>query len=195
MYIVLKKFLALHHHLSLPGIGNFNVQQIPASIDIANRCVNPPISKINFSDEIPPADKSFFHFLAQELNIDEVQAIKSFTDFTAHLQSEINDYKTVVLENFGKIYKHSSGVLHFEQEVTPEYLPVLTAERVIRKNSTHTVMVGENEKTSDEMHVALNEEKEVVEVDRWWIPAVVLGLIGIAALIYYYNVLHHSFFR
>ena len=189
MYPVLKKFLALYHHLVLPGIGNFSIEKIPASLDIANRCINPPVAKINFSDDKLPADKFFFHFLAQELNIDEVQAIRNFTDFNTQLQSDIREDKIVVFKNFGKLYKHSSGKINFEADVMPVYLPVLSAERVIRKNATHTVMVGENEKTSVEMHAALNEEN-VVEVDRWWIPAIVLGLIGIAALVYYYNVLH-----
>ncbi len=194
MYPVFKKFLALHHHLSLPGIGNFSVQEMPASIDIANRSVEPPVSKISFSGDKLPADKFFFHFLAQELNVDEVQAIRNFTDFTAQLQSDINDHKTIAFKNFGNLCKQSSGEIHFEPKAMPEYLPVIISERVIRKNTTHTVMVGEDEKTSVEMHAALQEE-EVAEVDRWWIPAIVLGLIGIAALIYYYNVLHHYFFK
>ncbi len=193
MYNVLKKFLSLYHHLALLGIGNFNVEEIPASIDIANRCIHPPAFKINFSDEKLAADKTFFHFAAQELNIDEVQAIRSFTDFTAQLQQDIKEDKPVVLNNIGRLYKQSADKLKFEVDAMPEYLPVLTAERVIRKNATHTIMVGEDEKTSDEMHAALNEE-EVAEVDRWWIPAIVLGLIGIAALIYYYNVLHPTHF-
>ena len=190
MYPVLKKFLALHHHLSLPGIGNFNVQNIPASVDIANRCVNPSLSRMIFSDEKLSPDKSFFHFIALELHIDEVQAIRDFTDFNSRLQSDINNYKPVVFENFGTLYKQQSGEINFEADVMPPYFPVINAERVIRKNATHTVMVGEDERTSDEMHTALQEEIVVAEVDRWWIPAIVLGLIGIAALIYYYNVLH-----
>ena len=193
MYYVLNKFLSLQHHLSLPGIGNFTVETKPAYIDIANREIEPGISQINFSNEQLPADKLFFHFLTQELNIDEVQAIRRFTDFIAHLQTDIKDGKEIFFKGLGKLKKQSPSTLYFEPEPITKCLPALPAERIIRKNITHTVMVGEAEKTSDEMHAALQEEKAVIVEDRWWIPAIILGLIGIAALIYYYNVLHHHF--
>lgn len=193
MYHTLKKFLILHHHLALPGIGNFSVEKLSARIDITNRTITPPVTKINFSNEKLPADKLFIHFLAQELKVDEPQAISHFTDFTTRLQSNIKEDKQVVIKGFGKLKKRSFDTLDFEPEEMPAYFPVLTAERVIRKNATHTVMVGEDEKTSDEMQVVLQEEATVVQ-DRWWIPAIILGVIGISALIYYYNILHPAQF-
>lgn len=192
MYAVLNKFLTLFHHLTLPGIGNLRVEQKPAQIDIANRSVYKPAPKIIFSNEELPADRQFFHFLSQELHIDEVQAIRRFTDFATQLQADIKANGVINLKGLGTLKKQNGNTLAFEQSMIPEYFPVLTAERIVRKNATHTVMVGETEKTSDEMHAVL-EEEAVVNEDRWWIPAIILAVIGIAALIYYYNVLHGHF--
>ena len=189
MYKAVTKFLALYHHLSLPGIGNFTVEKNAAHIDIANRVIVPPSMQIKFSNEKLPPEKFFYYFLSLELNTDEVQAVRSFTDFTSQLQSNIQQNKPVVLKGIGALAK-SSGEVIFEPEYIPEYLPALTAERVIRKNATHLIKVGEQEKTSEEMQTVLQEKEQIILEDRWWIPALVFALLGIAGIAYYYLVLH-----
>lgn len=191
MYKAVRKFLALHHHLSLPGVGNFSVEKIPAQIDFANRVITPPSNQIKFSSEKQPPEKFFYNFLSNELNIDEVQAVRSFTDFTTQLHEDIQHDKPVVLKGIGELKKQSSSdVINFQPEAMPEYFPLLIAERVIRKNATHTVRVGEQEKTSVEMQSELNVREEILPEERWWIPALVFGLLGIAGIAYYYFVLH-----
>ena len=85
MYNVIKKFLVLYHHLSLPGIGNFNVETQPAEIDFASHKIMPSKNTIVFSNDKIPAEKKFYEFLSNELNVDEVQAIRSFTNFATRL--------------------------------------------------------------------------------------------------------------
>jgi len=190
MYKAVRKFLALNHHLALPGIGNFSVEIIPAQIDIANRTILPSSTQIQFSNEKLPAEKLFYNFLARELNIDETQAVRRFTDFTTQLQSDLQENKPVVLKGIGELKKQTANVINFQSEQLPQYYPALTAERVIRKNAIHTIKVGEQEKTSDEMQTALNSQKEIIHEERWWIPAVILALIGILGIAYYYLILH-----
>lgn len=194
MYNIVQKFLALHHHLALPGIGNFKVEKTPAQIDIANRIITPPLSQIKFSNDKLPAEKFFFNFLAHELNIDEVQAVRRFTDFTSQLQNDLKEDKPVVLKGIGELKRQSSNVINFQAEIMPAYFTALIAERVIRKNATHLIKVGEDEKTSDEMQTALSAEKNSVYEERWWIPALALALLGIAGIAFYYFVLHPKHF-
>jgi len=189
MYSAIKKFLVLHHHLSLPGIGNFSVEKNAARIDIANRVIDPPFEQIKFSSEKLRPEKLFYNFLAYELNVDEVQAVRRFTDFASQLQSNIQQNKHVVLKGIGEL-KQSSGEIVFEPDIIPEYLPVLTAERIIRKNATHLIKVGEEERTSHEMQTVLQEKEQIILEDRWWIPALVFALLGVAGIAYYYLVLH-----
>jgi CCDC81-like prokaryotic HU domain 1 len=190
MHNAVRKFLTLNHHLALPGIGNFIVEIIPAHIDIANRTILPSSTEIKFSNEKLPAEKFFFNFLARELSTDELQAVRMFTDFTSHLQSDLQENKPVVLKGIGELKKETTNVINFQSEILPQYYPALTAERVIRKNATHTIMVGEQEKTSDEMQTALNLQEEFIREERWWIPAAILAAIGILGIAYYYFVLH-----
>ena len=194
MYNAVRKFLALYHHLALPGIGNFTLETVPAQIDIANRIVLPSATQIKFSNEKLPAEKFFYNFLAHELNTDEVQAVRWFTDFTAQLQTNIQNDKLIVLRGIGELKKQTSNVIIFQPETLPEYYPALTAERVIRKNATHLIKVGEEEKTSVEMHTALHAKETIVYEEKWWIPAAIMAFIGIAAIVYYYLVLHPQHF-
>ena len=185
MYNTVRKFFALYHHLTLPGIGNFSVETAPANIDFTNRSITSSLNKIVFSNNKLPAEKKFYNFISHELNIDEMQAEQRFTNFTAQLQGNLNTENNIYLKDIGTLTKQSSDVIIFQAEEIPEYFPALTAERVIRKNVTHTVRVGEDEKTSEEMHTALHQPKKIKK-ERWWIAATILAVIGVAAIIFYY---------
>lgn len=190
MYNIVKKYLALHYHLSLPGIGNFSVETVPAKINIVDRTILPSINKINFSSDNLPSEKKFYSFLSEELNVDETQAVRSFTHFVDDIKSELADKKETVLKGIGKLEQQSNDTINFYADDVVSYFPQLVAERVVRKNTTHTVRVGEQEKSSTEMHETLLLKEDVVYNERWWIPAVILAVIGIAAIAYYYLVLH-----
>ena len=187
MYNAVRKFLALHQRLALPGIGNFSVQTSPSQTDFTNRSILPSLPQITFSNEIIPAEKNFYNFLSTELNIDEVQAEHQFTDFTAQLQLRLNEEKKIYLKGIGQLTRVAPRVLNFQPEDMPDYFPVITAERVIRKNATHLIKVGEDEKTSTEMQSALQPKEKIIPRERWWIPAAILAFIGIVALIFYYT--------
>jgi hypothetical protein len=186
MYNVIRKFLALYHHLSLPGIGNFNVELQPAQIDFADHRILPSKNKIVFSNNTLSAEKKFYEFLSHELNIDETQAIRNFTNFTARLQDDLNKKNNLSFKGIGTLTKQTAHVIAFEPDEMPLYFPELIAERVIRKNETHTVKVGEDERTSEEMYAALHEPQQVRK-ERWWIAASILAIIGIAAIVFYYT--------
>jgi nucleoid DNA-binding protein len=187
MYNAVKKILALHHNIALPGIGNFVVETKPAELDFVSRRITSSQHKIIFNnDELPP-EKKFFNFLAGELNMDEVQATDAFTNFTTRLHDALDKNDTIYFKGIGTLSKQDSNVVLFEPEVMPEYFPELVAERIIRKNVAHTVRVGEDEKTSHEMHAALNQPKIIIK-EKWWIAATILGAIGIAAIIFYYAI-------
>jgi len=185
MYRLAEKYFAQHRHLALPAIGNLMVETKPAQIDLGDRIITSPQTKIVFTNERVPPEKKFYDFLTYELNIDEVQAIRRFTDFTSQLQDDLNKKNSIRFKGIGTLTKQTSNVILFEPEETSRYFQVLAAERIIRKNITHAVKVGEQEKTSDEMHAALSEP-QTIKQETWWIAATILAVIGIMAIIFYY---------
>src|SRR4051812_16495406 len=163
MYNAIKKFLALYHHIILPGMGNFAVETNPARLDFVNRCITSCQYKIVFDNNKLPAEKKFYDFLAYELNIDKAHAAGAFSSFIDQLQDKLNKSNNIYFKGIGTLTKQTSNVVLFEPEAMPEYFPELVAERIIRKNVAHAVRVGEDEKSSDEMHVALNKPQLIAK--------------------------------
>ncbi len=185
MYNEVNKFFALYHHLVLPGIGKFSVETKAAQIDFASRNIASAQSKIIFSNEKLQPEKKFYSFLANELNINEEQAIISFAIFISEIKDELDADKPVYFKGIGTLVKEKTRTISFQPETLPVFFPVITAEKIIRKNVGHTVLVGEEEKTSDEMHAALLQPN-TIQKERWWIAAVILAVIGITTIASYY---------
>ncbi|MFT4152570.1 hypothetical protein [Parafilimonas sp.] len=183
------KYLIQYKQLALPGIGNFYVETRPAQIDFASRSITSKENKIEFSYDKHEPENSFYSFLAREINTNEAAAKLAFTEFAARLKHELNNKKNVYLKGIGTLVKQS-GVIAFEPEVMPVYFPRLVAEKIIRKNTAHTVRVGEDERTSEEMLTVLHQA-QTLKKEKWWLAAGILALIGIAAIIFYYAVYNH----
>ena len=185
MYNEVNKFFALQHHLTLPGIGNFSVETSDAQIDFVDRSVASAKNKIIFSNNKLQPEKNFYDFLAKELNINEEQAIISFAIFTSEIKNELDANRSVYFKGIGTLAKENSRTILFQPEILPVFYPAITAEKIIRKNIGHTILVGETEKTSDEMQTVLQQTK-TVKKERWWIAAAILAIIGIATIALYY---------
>ena len=82
MFQIFRKYLVLYKKLTLPGVGSFVVEDIPARLDFTNKTIYSPLSVIRFSLEVSSFDRYFFYFLSQELHIDEISAIRKFTDIS-----------------------------------------------------------------------------------------------------------------
>lgn len=187
MLNVVTKYLIQHKQIALPGIGNFSVETKPAQLDFVNRSITSKENTIEFTNDKQEPASAFYAYLSHELKTDEATAKQHFNEFIARLRNELNQKKTVYLKGIGRLTKQNTASLAFEQEIMPAYFPKLVAEKIIRKNSTHTVRVGEDERTSEEMHEVL-QHGQALRKERWWIAAGILALIGIAAIVFYYAV-------
>jgi hypothetical protein len=185
MYNEVNKFFALHHHLVLPGIGNFKVETSDSQIDFANRTIVSAQNKITFGNDRLQPEKNFYNFLADELNINEEQATISFAIFTSEIRNDLDADKPVYFKGIGTLTREKSRTIAFQSETLPSFYPVVTAEKIIRKNVGHTILVGEKEKTSDEMQTVL-QQTQPIKKERWWIAAAVLAIIGVATIAFYY---------
>jgi hypothetical protein len=181
----LYKYLILYKKLALPGIGYFTVEQVPARLDFANKQLHAPVPAIRFSTGTQQADRHFFDFLSADLQVTDLQAIQQFNETVLQLKQQLNSTGTLVLPFIGSLKKEFEGQFSFQPATSLQaYLPDINAERVLR-NETHTVMVGERERSSEEMRELLADTGN--RNGKWWIYAIILGVLGIAALIYYYT--------
>lgn len=178
----LAKYFALHKKLILPGIGSFNAATQPAQLEFVEKTLHAPTHTITFQQDEAASDTNFISFLINETGLDQYGAINRFNQFIVQLEEKLQSGIPWQLPGLGILTNNGSSYA-FTAESLQQYFPGIIAERVIRQNAQHAVRVGEDEKTSTEMHELLNKE---ATQDRWWIGAIVLAVVGIAAILYYY---------
>jgi hypothetical protein len=84
----------------------------------------------------------------------------------------------------GKLVQISGSTTGFVPDAALEaYLPQLEAVRVVRTGISHQMLVGDKETNSAEMQQMLLEEEEPYTEGRWWIAALMLGLMATALIV------------
>jgi hypothetical protein len=206
----LQKFLILHRKLSIPQLGSFVIEDEPARLDVESGLLFAPRPVIRFSEtDRPVSDKLFFRFLAEEMQVDELAAIREFHDFCYAFRSNLQSNQMASIQGIGRVVKRSDDMLGFSPETNLlEFLPPVpwVEENSVNKKTSRTVPAkkelqpGENEAESpipeqqDEEttesvieETAEEWEEEAVPDDHWWIYALILAGIGILALLNYYR--------
>lgn len=197
MHEIFIDFLAKNKSLPLPGIGQIEMVTEPAKLDFINKTIYPPKESAGFvpapadilsSAETQETNKTVFQnnflpFLAYRLNISESEAHKAFEQYLSQIKSSLEHQQSFTLPGIGILQKENDGLKLNNNFSSDKYFEPLHVEQVIRENTSHTIRVGEDEKTSEQMQEFLNrtEKKE-----NWWIAAIILAVLGIAAIAWYY---------
>ena len=176
MVPLLYKYLTLHDHVSIPGIGHFTLDRQPAKLDVENNVLYPPLSTINYKDEKDVADKAFYSFLAKEMNIDVLEAIRQFQDFAFGLKNNISSRKTVELPSFGTLKMVQNEIKFQPVVVSNTYYPSINTDDALALNGNQETVHSEGGYSED----------EVQSKSYWWLWALILGAIGAGAIVYYY---------
>lgn len=183
MVELIQQYVSAHKQVSIKGWGTLELVNTTATVDFPNRLLHGPVQTLQFTalgeDSIP-----FLHWLAAQLKISFSQAQQMTEMFAAGFHQSISLSNQVEWKDWCVFTKNADGSVLFQSELrfTATAAPV-TAERVIRKGAGHTVRVGEEEKTNVEMEEYL-QGQESQSVYRWWIAAVLLLVLGGAALFY-----------
>ena len=188
MYPLLYKYLILHKKAAIPGIGVFSIKRQPAKFDFSNKIFDAPVFKIDFNPDAGVADNRLYAFISGEQNIDETQAAKKITDFANSIKGSLAINKTLQLPGLGTLSQNKGGIQFQSAKQLQDYFPDLAAERIARVNTEHNILVGENNHSNIEMKEMLaTETYKSSSKDYWWMYAIILAVISIAAIIYYYT--------
>ena len=181
MHQYIHKYFALHKTVTLPGIGSFTAETQNAKLDFIEKVVHAPQYSISYNNYDKTGD-AFYNFLLKETGASD--AIERFNYFLRDIKEQLENHQSVTLPGIGTLKKNSSGYSFDADNSVQKYFPTIVAERVIRQSAEHTVRVGEEHRTSTEMHEHL--KRKVIKEDNWLITALVLGIIGVAAIALYY---------
>lgn len=183
MQQIIAAYLFQHKTCPLPGLGTLCIQSSNAQSDFLNKNILAPVPAILFNSKETEADDLIDH-IAAATNSTVYQAIENLGQFANQLKSTINSGKTVLLNGVGSFTNGNDGKIIFESIALPAaFLPPVHAERVIHPQAEHSILVGDKETTNTVMTEYFSEEP--APKNRWWIWAIIIGIIAIAVLAMY----------
>ena len=187
MIDTLNNYLVQHKSISIPGLGTIYVERIPAQTDFVNKQILPPSFHFRFDRFFDSPHKDFFTFLAKKKNIADYEAIKLYNEWALDFRNRIRNNEVIEWDGVGRLEQESSGdVVFHPYSAIPSHLKPVFAERVVRNNAQHTMLVGDKETTNVEMTELLSEET-FVEKESWWIYALIIAAVALVAIFFYFN--------
>lgn len=191
LYELFYKYLILNGRASMPGIGTFGVEQVPATMDFERKKLNPPTQNIRLeSFDIATDTYSLYNYLARELNVDESEAARRFQEFTHDIQKQANANVPVLLHGIGNLRKDIVNGFVVEPETdSKQVMQDLWISKTQAANTglldvyatgkPDTIKEYQSESKPENMIVKESE-------DYWWVIAIVLAIMGLGSLLYYY---------
>jgi hypothetical protein len=185
MIQLVNNYLLQHKSVSIPGLGTIYVERVPAQSDFINRQLLPPAYHFRFDKYFDAPGKDFFIFLAARKNIPEYEAIKLYNEWALSIRNGISSDEATVLDGIGALKRNTSGDIVFEPVAALKtYDMAVPAERIIRSNARHAMIVGDKETTTMEMTDYLQEVHK--EKASWWIYALIIAAVALVAICFHY---------
>jgi hypothetical protein len=187
MYAILNKYLFLKKSIPLPGLGTICMESIPATIDASTRSILPPTYQFRFDKFFDSPDKDLFTYLSAQQNISDYEALRQYNDFAFSLRDHLNYSREVSWEGLGTLIKNDMGDIHFESSMpNPAFLQAVPAEKVVRANAKHMLLVGDRERSNSEMNEWFAEEP--IHGNRlWWLVALIGGIAAVMVILFHFS--------
>lgn len=182
---ILTGYLIQHKSISIPGLGTIYLERLPAMNDFSNREIHPPAYRYRFDKYFDAPDKDFFSFLATHKDIPEYEAIKQYNEFAYELRNRIRQNEKFYWPDVGTLSKELSGEIYFESATPPSCLQPVPAHRVIRQDTPHAILVGDQQMTTQDMSELLNNGT-YVEKESWWVYALIIFAFALIILFFHF---------
>ncbi len=181
---VLTDYLYEFKNCPLPSVGVLQLNDGHAKFLPGENRMIAPIPFISLEQGESPVH-ALHSYLADRFHIPQAQAeerLRTYCDQLQHMQA----YEELSLANAGSFYMDESGQLHFKSRSLPAvYFPDVVAERVIHPDVAHPMLVGDTHTNSTAMTELLQDEAP--KKSRWWIAAVLLGVLALSLIVVYYS--------
>ncbi|HEY0058353.1 MAG TPA: hypothetical protein VGB56_04405 [Flavisolibacter sp.] len=181
----LSSYLVQNKKVYIPCIGTFELQYKPAVLQFADRLIYPPSTEVLFVSE-GSTSKEQVNYLGSQLNLDERDAEEKLRHFGEHLKRSIQESSFEWI-GFGKLVLVDDAIV-FEPAPSNALKPV-AANKIIRENAHHDVLVGEKEMHSSDVSYisdAAKPGRSYATLAGW-----IIVLLALAFIIY--NLVQHGF--
>jgi hypothetical protein len=180
---LLTKYLLQYRRLSIPNVGTFKLVQQPAEFNVVDKLVLPPEFLLNWShnDSLPEHQLSY---LAASVKADKEAVRDELEQFGGKFKTKI-EKESLSWKGIGTL-KKDNGVVVIEKELLqPEGLNAVPAHRILRENVEHSMLVGDQQMTSQQVTDSLSQgdkKRSYIVIIGWILFA--LTLLAIVFLLY-----------
>ena len=178
------EYLIHHHKIVLPGLGTIVLQRRPAISDITEHTFSPPSYNYIWEQTDQHLPANFFMWLSHKLNATEDDAAIRVNDFVSDIKKEMNAGKEISWNGVGILRRGLESGIEFE----PDEMDLVSekkvfGEKVIHENDSHTLLVGDKEKTNVEMAEILHlpQSKQF----NWVRVAIIAAILAIILMVWY----------
>ncbi len=175
MQQLLYKYLAQQETVTLEGLGTFKKVTTAPQYQVVEQSFSAPNQHIIFEKNTEFTTPQFIEYVATQKQISNNEAADLITKVDKNSWIGIGEFK-----------QNELGELVFSNSHNNVQGNKILVEKVIRKDEEHYITVGEQEKTNTEMAAFYNDEYINVK-SKWWIAALIIGLLTIGYLIFYYT--------
>jgi hypothetical protein len=167
MYKIIASSLFLHKKCTLSGIGTLSLVAHSAVADFLNTRIQAPSLSIEF---IP--------------NTNDINLSPELNEVSTAIFNKLDKDGSISIDGVGTFTKVTNGLINFSAiSLDSNFIQAVRAEKVIRQEAVHEILVGDQQSTNIEMEEYFNNNKSTLE--RWKISAIVLFSISLLLMLFY----------
>ncbi len=179
MLLLLTKYLLQYKRVCIPHVGTFELVQQPPQLDVADKIFTPPSFTTRFLQQDTVPDHQFLYF--ESTFRSERETLKQeLSEFGQNLKTRI-EKDPFRWNGFGTLKYHSDELIFEPQHIQLTSLQRLRADKVIRQNVAHNVIVGDQHITSED--IARPVDRTGYKMPWYMIVGWVLLVLAIAAIV------------
>jgi hypothetical protein len=181
---ILTKYLLQYKRVSIPQVGSFEIKTRNAELNVADKQIAAPIFITEFSS-VDAVSEHQYNFFSTSLHLDKSSIANELISFGEKLKEKLSG-GPFMWKGLGTLKQRTGQIVFEAEEITLACLNPVAAEKVIRQNASHTVLVGEREHSSEEMTERLqatpSTETSYLHLTGWIV--LVLAILAIIYFIY-----------
>ena len=174
-----------YKRVCIPNVGTFELVMQSPQLDVADKRISSPVYITQYKSQDQVTDHQF-RFLSNGKSEKE-SLVQELSSFGEKLKRKIRN-SPFHWKGFGTLQFSSNELLFEPDEIKLEGLQSVPAQKVLRENVQHNMLVGDQEMTSQQVTEVLNkaEEKRPWFIILGWI-LFILAVIAIVILLYMKN--------
>ncbi len=198
--LYIKEALQDKGEISLPGIGTFKKERIPAFFNDLKQSFMPPLQSVVLTDKQQASDQSLIQFIAEKENIDLEKSSLKIEQIISELEIELQEKEEITLEGLGKLKKVENRYefTHFQPEAEGtfnNYEPIAEADIILPVEkkvniSSSTSDLNTHEELLSTEESTINDIEEIEQGNnyrKWLWPVIALIICATIAAFWFLN--------